>query len=114
MSASLIPEYAHLVFSNTSKSVTSAGTRVQLSTDTTIRSGYIVIQALPANTGKIYVGGTGVTSANGVSLDAKACFVMNAETSKFGNRIFRLSDIYIDSSENGEGVSITYMLEASS
>jgi len=114
MAVSSIPEYGHLVPTSASKSVTTAGTRVQLSTDSSIRSGYIVIQALSTNSGKIFLGGTTVSSSNGLTLSASASVTLNAEAIKGGARIYRLSDFYIDSSVNGEGVNITYFLEATS
>lgn len=76
-------------------SVTTAGTRVQISgSSIPIRS--VCFKANHADTGKIYVGNVGVSSANGYELvaDVSVCLDVN-----------NLNLVYIDSSVNGEGVS---------
>lgn len=73
--------------------VTTAGTRVQLASNA-CKS--IVIKALAANTGIIYIGNVTVAAANGYELaagDSISCDCSNLDL------------IYIDSSVNGEGVS---------
>lgn len=85
---------ASTIFEN-QVTVTTAGTRVQLSgSSTPIRS--ICIKALHADTGKIYVGNSTVSSSNGYELiaDLSACLDVN-----------NINLIYIDSSVNGEGAS---------
>lgn len=76
------------------KTVTTAGTEVVLGTGALISG--VMIKALHGNTGWIYVGGNPVTLSTGFVLDA-------------GEQVFiecdNLSDVYIDSSVNGEGVS---------
>lgn len=81
------------------KTVTTAGTAVALATTREVNCG-IVIRALAANTGKIYVGNDGagdVTSANGFELAAGDLMVIDY--------VEDIADIIIDSSVNGEGVS---------
>lgn len=76
-------------------SVTTAGTRVQLSgSSVPVRS--VCIKALHADTGKIYVGDVTVASSNGYELiaDISVCMDIN-----------NLNLVYLDSSVNGEGVS---------
>ena len=76
------------------KVVTTAGSRVQLSSATIVS---ITIKALSTNTGLIYVGGSGVTSSNGFELstgDSVTLAINDAD------------EIWIDSSVSGEGVSI--------
>jgi len=80
------------------KNVTTAGTQLVLAGN--VKCGTVVIKALAANTGKIYVGDSTVSSTTGFILDA-------GETISFD--IDNLSDIYIDSSVNGEGVSYVYL-----
>ena len=78
---------------NNRVTVPSAGTRVQFAY-ALLKS--MVIKALVANTGTIYVGGQTVSSANGFQLaagDVVAFDINNA------------SAVWIDSSVNGEGVS---------
>lgn len=80
---------------NGQKTVTTAGTRVQVSSSSVpVRS--VCIKALHADTGKIYVGNSTVSSANGYELiaDLSVCLDVND-----------VSLVYIDSSVNGEGVS---------
>lgn len=74
--------------------VTTAGTRVQMAS-VVLTSG-ATIKALPTNTGLIYVGNVGVTSANGFILSARESVFIAADN---------LNRFYIDSSVNGEGVS---------
>lgn len=79
---------------NGQKTVTLAGTAEVLGASTVIQS--IVIQALGANTGFIYVGDSGVSSANGYVLRRNASVAFDIDN---------LADVFIDSSVNGEGVS---------
>lgn len=84
------------------KTVTTAGTDVALSTSTACLS--VTIQAQTDNTGVIAVGGSGVdatvATGTGVLLEAGDAFTMDIDN---------LSDIYIDSTVNGEGVRYTYL-----
>ena len=50
--------------------VTTAGTRVQLTTDVTKITSGIIIKALSTNTGLIYIGDVSVSAANGYQLAA--------------------------------------------
>ena len=75
------------------KTVTTAATRVQLDT-VTCKS--VSIKAHSANTGLIYVGGSGVAAANGYRLSA-------GDTVDIA--IDNVNRLWIDSAVNGEGVS---------
>lgn len=77
--------------------VTTAGTRVQTASNA-CKS--VTVKAKLANTGIIYVGGSGVTSANGFQLAA-------GDTVSFD--ISNTNLIYIDSSVNGEGISFVFI-----
>ena len=81
------------------KTVTTAGTAVQLVTTSTRCNGPLMVKALTANTGYIYVGTVSgdVASTNGYELDA-------GEVAPF-NYVGDLQSIWIDSSVNGEGVT---------
>jgi hypothetical protein len=74
--------------------VTTAGTAVALGTTNDIIS--VVIKAKSSNTGNIYVGGSNVSSSNGLILSAGDAVSLD---------INNLSSVYIDSDVNGEGVS---------
>lgn len=81
-----------------SQTVTTAGTRVQLSSST-LPIKYVIITAKEANTGTIWVGGTTVASGRGRPL-------VSLQSERFD--IDFLTKIYIDSTVNGEGVTFTY------
>lgn len=78
-------------------SVTTAGTRVQLGSHACKKC---VVRANDANTGKIFVGSSSVSSANaGIQLIAGSSYEMNMSNTNL---------LYIDSEVNGEGVTYTY------
>lgn len=96
------------VFSIADVTVTTAGTEVQLSS-TTIRASSVTIQALNTNTGFIYVGDSNVASGRGIELDAGQAITISADLSgRPGGDEIDLSDIYVDSSVNGEKVKVVY------
>lgn len=80
------------------KTVTTAGTRVQLSAISvpTLR---ITVRANSANTGYVYVGGSTVSSTSGIYLGPQDSLLLAV-----GN----LNAVYIDADVNGEGVKFTY------
>ena len=80
------------------KTVTTAGTRVQLATTTAVAS--LTIKAKRTNTGSIYVGDSTVTSSTGFILAAGDSISLD---------ISDLATIYLDSSVNAEGVSFLYV-----
>jgi hypothetical protein len=82
------------------KTVTTAGVRVQLSTDETITCMYVIVCAKVTNTGYIFLGGSDVSSTSGIPL---------AALEKIRIDIDRLNKIYIDSSVSSEGVLYTYV-----
>ena len=73
------------------KTVTSAGTEEQLTTE---KTNMIYIKALPTNTGYVYVGLNPVTSTTGYVLSKNEEIPIPYDASK----------IYIDVSADGEGV----------
>lgn len=88
------------VLAGGAKNVTTAGTRVQLATDSTPCLD-IIVQAKRGNTGRIYVGGSLVANddSNGVYLNAGQSISLS---------VTNLNQVYIDATVNGEGVSFTY------
>lgn len=81
---------------NGQKTVTTAGTAVQLSVLGAAAVHGVRVKALHANTGDIYVGKSTVASGNGFVLDAgEEAYIQCSNANQ----------IYIDSSVNGEGVS---------
>lgn len=85
------------------KAVAAAGTAEPLSS-TTQRCSYVEIKALAGNSGDIYVGGYDVASTNGYVLDAGE--VLKIEASPY--TLVDLKDIYVDTSSNGDTVTVFY------
>lgn len=83
-------------FGTAQATVTTAGTRVQLATNT-CKS--MTIKAKSTNTGLIYVGNVAVTSANGFILSPGDSLSMDISNTNL---------VYIDSSVSAEGVSFLY------
>lgn len=81
-----------------SQTVTTAGTRVQLSTST-LPIKYVIITAKEANTGTIWIGGSTIAAGRGRPLVA-----LQSERLE----IDYLTKVYIDSTVDGEGVTYTY------
>lgn len=79
---------------NGKKTVTTAGTRVTLASSQVVKS--VVIKALVANTGVIYVGDGSVASTTGFALTAGDTVSLD---------IANLATVNLDSSVNGEGVT---------
>lgn len=82
-----------------SKTVVTAGTRVQL-TSTSTPCRYVIIVGNTNNVGKIYVGGITVSSSRGRPL--------NQEQSEKID-INDLSKVYIDAANNGDGVTYVFV-----
>jgi hypothetical protein len=80
------------------KAVTTAGTAVQLNAGMQV-NGPVTIKALTGNTGLIYIGGVNgdVQSTNGYPLLAGDMVILD----QVGN----LSEIWVNSAVNGEGVA---------
>lgn len=75
--------------------VTTAGTRVVLGSQNCLS---VTITALTTNAGVIYVGGSGVTSANGYQLTAGSSVSLDINS---------LGAVWIDAANSGD--SITYL-----
>lgn len=88
--------------------VTTAGTRVQI-TSSDIRATSVTIQADAANTGDMYVGDSTVASNKALTLDARESVSLNGDTVAGNTEEFNLSEIYVDSSVNGESVHVFYL-----
>lgn len=89
------------------KTVTTAGTRVKLSTDVK-HVWQLKVKALSANTGLIYIGDNTVSLTVGYELSKTEEMDLSAIFAK-DNFIMDLSEIYIDSAVNGEGVCVSYL-----
>jgi hypothetical protein len=85
------------ILGNGKTTVTTAGTAVQLASSTTI--GSVTVRALASNTGKIYVGSSSVSSANGFQLSPQETVSVD---------INNLNKVWLDADTNGEGVTYIY------
>lgn len=97
----------------TEKTVTTAGTRVQVST-TDVFVSAIFCETPRANTGYIYIGGSTVSSTVFFHEFAigKDTWSMTSPIAGLGrppSNAINLADLYVDSSVNGEKVKITYL-----
>lgn len=91
---------------NSSKvTVTTAGSAAPLSPDHVFVES-LTIEALPANAGDVVVGDSGVLYANGNGT------FLTAYQSETYKKVF-LDEIFIDSANNGDGVSIVYQTRKS-
>lgn len=85
--------------------VAAAGTRVQV-ISTRTAAAWIAVQAYPANGGKIYVGGSDVSSTvYDVVLSAGQGFVYPPMSEI---NAYDLSQLYADTSNNGDSVRVLY------
>ena len=83
------------VIYNGKTAVTTAGTRVPLTTTQAVLSG-VNIKALAGNSGIIYVGNATVAAANGFQLAAGQSVFLE---------VANLATVYLDAGSSGEGVS---------
>lgn len=99
------------------KTVTTAGTQIQVTTSTTIKPVAVYFEADSANTGYIYVGDSAVSSSAyfaklGVTSSVGQGFSISVPGGlgyKAGGQGIQLSDIWVDSSVSGEKVHVTYI-----
>lgn len=66
----------------------------------------VVIQALPGNVNPILIGGSGVTTLNGIALNPSA--IAGSAGGDITINVKNLADIYIISSNAGDGVRFAY------
>jgi len=97
---------------NASVTVTTAGTRVQVSATTSLKPTSIYFEALGTNTGCIYVGLVSVTSTLYIArLSPGQGYTVTVDSTgaaRIGNDL-QLSAFYLDSSVSGEKCLVTYM-----
>lgn len=79
--------------------VTTAGTRVQLGVNAGILA--VTVRARPGNAGIVYVGGSGVTSANGFELQP-------GESISFD--VTNTNAVWVDAATSGDGVDYVWVL----
>lgn len=99
---------------NTKVTVATAGTRVQGTSDTSIRPADAYIEASGTNTGYIYVGLSNVSSTNYIArLSAGQGFAIGAvghlQTRDPESGTLQLSSLYFDASVSGESAQLSYL-----
>lgn len=88
--------------------VATAGTEQALSaTATPVMS--VTIQALPGNTGNIYVGDSAVDSTHGFVITPGSSIEITAPLMGRASEQLILSDIYVDAATNGDKVVYGYI-----
>jgi len=104
-----VSAFSQLATYGLKRNVTTAGTAVRLSaTSLIVRS--LVIQAPSTNVGTIYIGGSDVLAAtkNGVALTSTNSLALLPIGELKTINSYDLTNIWIDSTTSGEGVSVTY------
>lgn len=86
-------------------SVTTAGTRVALST-TSQKAAWIIFKPKAANTNPVFIGGSTVSATSGYILTNGNNSVTFPPVADLNG--YDLSKIFIDATTNGEGVQFTY------
>lgn len=86
------------IFIGGARTVTTAATRVQLST-TSVPCIDLIIQAAFGTTGRIYIGGPAVSSTAGIYLTAGQSLPISTDN---------LNKVWLDSTVNAEGVTFLY------
>jgi hypothetical protein len=94
-------------YTSGTKVVTTAGTRVQLSTATTTCIS-LTIQVLSTNAGTIWIGGNNVSASGTIGL-ALSPSVTPPASAAFGpsstTALYSLSEIWLDATNSGDGVT---------
>lgn len=101
------------------KTVTTAGTQIQVTSDTTIKPSAIYFEALASNTGVIYIGNSDVSSTSyfarlpipSTSSSPSWSITSTAVNGRVGGTGLQLSNFWVDSSVNGDKVQVTYIYE---
>lgn len=87
--------------------VATSGTEQQVSATATPIS-TLVVTAPAANTGKIYVGDSDVSTTRGIEVAPGATVSITADYSGTGEELI-LSDFYIDAATDGDKANVSYM-----
>ncbi len=100
------------------KTVTTAGTRVQVTATTTIKPVAVYFEAFGTNTGVIYIGSSAVSSTVYFArlpvpstAASPSWSIAGSPGGRVGGTGLQLSDFYVDASVSGDKVQITYVYE---
>lgn len=92
--------------------VTTAGTRVRLSS-TSILSESILVIAAAANTNNVYVGGSDVSSTNGIPLSPGQSIVLQGAAARNSSEQINAKEIWLDADTNGNIARYLYIKQVS-
>lgn len=101
------------------KTITTAGTQIQVETDTDIKPSAVYFEALSTNTGVIYIGDSSVSDTNYMarltvpSASSSPSWSISATPTggRSGGTGIQLSNLWVDASVSGEKVMVTYVYE---
>jgi hypothetical protein len=100
---------AYLKISHFKRFVTTAATRVPLTT-ANLKVPSVTIQAEVSNTGQVYVGDSSVSATNcGIELDSGDSITIDAASLGSTDALISLSDIWLDVSVSTDGVWCMYL-----
>lgn len=100
------------------KTIATAGTEIQVTTDADIKPLWVRFEARGSNTGQIYIGNSTVTSTNYMARlpipttgTVHAAEFRGTPGGRAGGTGLQLSDFWVDASVNGDIVFVTYGFE---
>ncbi len=98
-----MPESSDLDVEHGATTVTTGGVRVHLATGdrATVAMLSVTVKAYTTNAGKVYVGGEGVTTANGFDLDPGDSITFTTDSTR---KAINLSKIWLDADNDGDNV----------
>jgi hypothetical protein len=97
------------LFTIADKDIPTAGTRVQVTSTSTIIT-TVVFQAKTTNTGVVIIGDSNVAAGQGLELSPGETLAITADMSgRSGGDELDLSDFWLDTATNGNDVKISYI-----
>jgi len=101
------------------KTITTAGTQIQVTTDTDIKPVAVYFESLETNAGQIYIGDADVSSTNymarlpipSTTSSSSWSLASASNGGRVGGTGIQLSNLWVDSSVNGDKVLVTYVYE---
>ena len=96
-----------MIFDAGTTTVSTAGTEVQIS-NTTNKVRWLKVKALPANSGKVYLGVSDVSATNGYELSAGN--ELEVSFAELGGTVI-FSTFYVDAATNGDKLAWSVVLD---
>lgn len=109
--------YAEITPTNVTKTVTTAGTRVQVTSSSAEKPASIYFEALATNTGVIYIGLSDVSSTKYIArVAAGVGFGLSTDSNgaaRVSGTNLRLSDFWLDAGTSGDKIQVTALPRSS-